>query len=120
MMMRIANMICRRKKLNAIVTGEAVGQVASQTIINLGTIDAAADFVMLRPLCGMDKLETIRRAEKLGTYELSIDPQPDSCTVFAPPSPSVAAKLFDIEREEAKLGDIQPLLEKAYEEMLIS
>ena len=120
MMMRIANMICRRKKLNAIVTGEAVGQVASQTIINLGTIDAAADFVMLRPLCGMDKLETIRRAEKLGTYELSIDPQPDSCTVFAPPSPSVAAKLFDIEREEAKLGDIQPLLEKAYEEMIIS
>ena len=120
MMMRIANMICRRKKLNAIVTGEAVGQVASQTIINLGTIDAAADFVMLRPLCGMDKLETIRRAEKLGTYELSIDPQPDSCTVFAPPSPSVAAKLFDIEREEAKLGDLQPLLEKAYEEMIIS
>ena len=120
MMMRIANMMCRRKKLNAIVTGEAVGQVASQTIINLGTIDAAADFVMLRPLCGMDKLETIRRAEKLGTYELSIDPQPDSCTVFAPPSPSVAAKLFDIEREEAKLGDIQPLLEKAYEEMIIS
>ncbi len=120
MMMRIANMICRRKKLNAIVTGEAVGQVASQTIINLGTIDSAAEFVMLRPLCGMDKLETIRRAEKLGTYELSIDPQPDSCTVFAPPSPSVAAKLFDIEREEAKLGDIQPLLEKAYEEMIIS
>ena len=120
MMMRIANMICRRKKLNAIVTGEAVGQVASQTIINLGTIDAAADFVMLRPLCGMDKLETISRAEKLGTYELSIDPQPDSCTVFAPPSPSVAAKLFDIEREEAKLGDLQPLLEKAYEEMIIS
>lgn len=120
MMMRIANMICRRKKLNAIVTGEAVGQVASQTIINLGTIDAAADFVMLRPLCGMDKLETIRRAEKLGTYELSIDPQPDSCTVFAPPSPSVAAKLFDIEREEAKLGDIQAMLEKAYDEMIIS
>ena len=120
MMMRIANMLCRRKKLNAIVTGEAVGQVASQTIINLGTIDSAAEFVMLRPLCGMDKLETIRRAEKLGTYELSIDPQPDSCTVFAPPSPSVAAKLFDIEREEAKLGDIQPLLEKAYEEMIIS
>lgn len=119
MMMRIANMICHRKKLNAIVTGEAVGQVASQTIINLGTIDAAAQFVMLRPLCGMDKLETIRRAEKLGTYELSIDPQPDSCTVFAPPSPSVAAKLFDIEREEAKLGDIHALLEKAYSEMLI-
>ena len=119
MMMRIANMICHRKKLNALVTGEAVGQVASQTIINLGTIDAAAQFVMLRPLCGMDKLETIRRAEKLGTYELSIDPQPDSCTVFAPPSPSVAAKLFDIEREEAKLGDIHALLEKAYSEMLI-
>jgi thiamine biosynthesis protein ThiI len=74
---------------------------------------------MLRPLCGMDKIETIRRAEKLGTYDLSIDPQPDSCTVFAPPSPSVAAKLFDIEREEAKLIDLQQLLEKAYAEMMI-
>ena len=119
MMMRIANMICSRKQLFAIVTGEAVGQVASQTVINLGTINAAAEYVILRPLCGMDKLETIRRAEKLGTYELSIEPQPDSCTVFAPPSPSVAAKLFDIEREESRLGDFQPLLEKAYGEMLV-
>ena len=61
-MMRIANMVCRRKHLYGIVTGESVGQVASQTVINLGTIDNAAEYVVLRPLCGLDKMETIRRS----------------------------------------------------------
>ena len=119
-MMRIANMLCHRKHLYGIVTGESVGQVASQTIINLGTINAAAEFVVIRPLCGLDKLETIRRAEELGTFPISIEPQPDSCTVFAPPSPSVAAKLFRIEAEEALLGDMTELLEQAYSSLEIS
>lgn len=119
-MMRIANMLCHRKHLYGIVTGESVGQVASQTIINLGTINAAAEFVVIRPLCGLDKLETIRRAEELGTFPISIEPQPDSCTVFAPPSPSVAAKLFRIEAEEALLGDMTELLGQAYSSLEIS
>ena len=119
-MMRIANMICRRKRLYAIVTGESVGQVASQTVINLGTIDNAAEYVVLRPLCGLDKMETIRRAEELGTFQTSIEDFPDSCTVFAPPSPSVAAKLYRIEAEEALLGDMTELLERAYETLEIT
>ncbi len=119
-MMRIANMICRRKRLYAIVTGESVGQVASQTVINLGTIDNAAEYVVLRPLCGLDKMETIRRAEELGTFQTSIEDFPDSCTVFAPPSPSVAAKLYRIEAEEALLGDMTELLERAYESLEIT
>ncbi len=114
MMMRIANMICYRKRLYAIVTGESVGQVASQTVINLGTIDNAAEFVVIRPLCGMDKQETIRRATELGTFPISIEPAADSCTVFAPPSPAVAARLSRIEAEEALLGDMTELLEEAY------
>ena len=113
-MMRIANMLCYRKHLYGIVTGESVGQVASQTVINLGTINNAAEFVVIRPLCGLDKLETIRRAEELGTFQTSIEPQPDSCTVFAPPSPSVAAKIPRIEEEEALLGDMRELLDQAY------
>ena len=104
----------------AIVTGESVGQVASQTVINLGTIDNAAEFVVLRPLCGLDKMETIRRAEELGTFQTSIEDFPDSCTVFAPPSPSVAAKLYRIEAEEALLGDMTELLEHAYETLEIT
>jgi len=119
-MMRMANMICRRRKLYAIVTGESVGQVASQTVINLGTIDRAAEYVVLRPLCGLDKLETIHRAERLGTYLTSIEDLPDSCTVFAPPAPSVAAKLDRIEAEEALLGDMDGLLEQAYESLEIT
>ena len=119
-MMRVANMICARKKRFAIVTGESVGQVASQTVVNLGTIDAAAEYVVLRPLCGLDKLETIRRAEQLGTFQISIEPMPDSCTVFAPPSPSVAAKLERIEAEEKLLGDMTGLLEEAYDSLEIT
>ena len=119
-MMRLANMICRRKRLYAIVTGESVGQVASQTVINLGTIGNAAEYVVLRPLCGLDKMETIRRAEELGTFQTSIEDFPDSCTVFAPPSPSVAARLYRIEAEEALLGDMTELLERAYETLEIS
>ena len=76
--------------------------------------------MVIRPLCGLDKLETIRRAEELGTFQTSIEPQPDSCTVFAPSSPSVAAKIPRIEEEEALLGDMKELLEQAYSSLEIS
>lgn len=114
MMMRIASMLCRTHKLEAIVTGEAVGQVASQTIANLTVINAASDFLILRPLCGMDKLETIHRAEEIGTFQTSIEPMTDSCTVFAPDSPILAAKLENVEFEEAKIPDLDEMLQKTY------
>ena len=113
-MMRIAEKICRFQKLNAIVTGESVGQVASQTIVNLSIINDATRMLILRPLAGLDKLESIERAEKIGTYNISIEALPDSCTVFAPPSPAVASKFYLVEEEEKKIPDLEEELEKAF------
>ena len=113
-MMRIAEKICRFQKLNAIVTGESVGQVASHTIVNLSIINDATRMLILRPLAGLDKLESIERAEKIGTYNISIEALPDSCTVFAPPSPAVAAKFYLVEEEEKKIPDLEEELEKAF------
>ena len=114
MMMRIASTLCHFYKFHAIVTGESIGQVASQTIINLSVINDVTSMLMIRPLAGMDKLESIDRAMKIGTYELSIEPQPDSCTVFAPPSPAVAAKHQLVEEEEKKIPGMEDALERAF------
>jgi len=115
MMMRIATTLCHFHKLHAIVTGESIGQVASQTIINLSVINDVTTMLMIRPLAGMDKLESIDRAMKIGTFELSIEPQPDSCTVFAPPSPAVAAKYQLVEEEEKKIPGMEEALEHAFQ-----
>jgi len=119
MMLRIAEMICKRNGLLALVTGESVGQVASQTIVNLATISAASSMLVLRPMIGMDKRESVNFAEKIGTYPISIEQVPDSCTVFAPPAPTVAAKLHFIEIDERKLGDWQAILEQIYNKIEI-
>lgn len=115
MMMRIATTLCHFHKLHAIVTGESIGQVASQTIINLSVINDVTTMLMIRPLAGMDKLESIDRAMKIGTYDLSIEPQPDSCTVFAPPQPAVAAKYQLVEEEEKKIPGLEDALERAFQ-----
>lgn len=117
MMMRIAARLCARRKLAAIVTGESVGQVASQTVANMSVIDRSVPTLILRPLSGMDKNETILRARKLGTFETSIEPMIDSCTVFAPDSPMTQARLDVIEREEAKIPDLETALSNAFETM---
>ena len=114
-MMRIATTLCHFHKLHAIVTGESIGQVASQTIINLSVINDVTTMLMIRPLAGMDKLESIDRAMKIGTFDLSIEPQPDSCTVFAPPSPAVAAKYQLVEEEEKKIPGMEEALEHAFQ-----
>ena len=115
MMMRIATTLCHFHKLHAIVTGESIGQVASQTIINMSVINDVTTMLMIRPLAGMDKLESIDRAMKIGTYDLSIEPQPDSCTVFAPPQPAVAAKYQLVEAEEKKIPGLDEALERAFQ-----
>ena len=71
----------------------------------------------MRPLCGFDKMETIRRAEAIGTFETSIEPMPDSCTVFAPDSPILHAKLKFVEFEESKIPNMEEELQKAYDSM---
>ncbi len=112
-MFRIAEKIARRRKIKALLTGESLGQVASQTVENMNTIDRAVDMLVLRPLCGQDKLETIGIAQKIGTFELSSEQVPDSCTVFAPDNPSTRVTVYDAEAEESKIPGYWELIEKA-------
>ena len=109
-MMRIAEMTAERYGYKALVTGEALGQVASQTIDNLNTINRAVNILILRPLIGADKLESIRLAEQIGTMELSSIQVPDSCTVFAPANPATAVDIETAEAEEEKIPGYSALL----------
>ncbi len=79
--------------LKAIVTGENLGQVASQTLDNMSVIENASDMLVLRPLLTFEKLETVAIAEKIGTFNISAQNIPDSCTVFAPDDPATSARL---------------------------
>ena len=108
-MFRIADAIAKKSKNAAMVTGEAVGQVASQTIINLSTINNATEMLVLRPLAGMDKEEVIKISKKIGTFDISIEQVPDSCTVFAPNAPATAAPLGKVQEEETRL-EVEELL----------
>lgn len=103
MMMRIADRIADRTAADALVTGENLGQVASQTIQNLAVTEAAARRVVLRPLLTYDKTETIALARKIGTFDLSTLPYDDCCTLFVPAHPATAARVADAERSEAGL-----------------
>ncbi len=111
-MMRIAERVARRHKSAALITGESVGQVASQTIAALDTTNAVVDMPVLRPLIGMDKNEIVERAEKIGTFETSILPYEDCCTVFTPKHPTVNPKRENIEKAEKRL-DVEGLIEAA-------
>lgn len=114
LMLKITNEVCRKKHCGAIITGESVGQVASQTLAAIGCTDKAADFPVLRPLVGMDKKEIVEIARKIDTFETSILPYEDCCTVFTPKHPKTKPLLKDVEAEEAKF-DFQPLIDKAIE-----
>ena len=103
LMMRIAEAIARRNRAQALVSGEVVGQVASQTLENLSSIDDVVKMPVLRPLIGMDKDEITAAAQRLGTYEISIIPDQDCCTLFTPRHPATKAKRWDVERAEQSL-----------------
>ena len=103
LMMRIAEAIARRGRAHALVTGEVVGQVASQTLENLSSIDRVVTMPILRPLVGMDKDEITAEAQRLGTFDISIIPDQDCCTLFTPRHPATKAKLADVEAAEAAL-----------------
>ena len=101
-MMRIANKIARQHGAQALITGENLGQVASQTMEALGCTDAVCDLPVFRPLIGLDKLEITEQAIKIGTYETSILPYEDCCTVFTPRHPTTKPKVEQlIEAEQA-------------------
>lgn len=113
-MMRVAHALERRTHSGCLITGESLGQVASQTMDALRLTDGVTDSLVLRPLIGMDKEEIVRISRKIGTFETSIQPYEDCCTVFTPKHPRTKPTLRDIEREEANL-DIDALVEKALE-----
>lgn len=102
-MMRISERIAKRKGSKALITGESVGQVASQTLAALDVTNAVVDMPILQPLIGMDKIEVINRAEQIGTYDTSILPYEDCCTVFTPRHPTINPKRATIERTESVL-----------------
>lgn len=111
-MMRIAERIAIKNKSIALVTGESVGQVASQTLAALDVTNAVVDMPIIQPLIGMDKNEIIERSEKIGTFKTSILPYEDCCTVFTPKHPTTNPARKNIERTESVL-DIETLIESA-------
>lgn len=103
LMFRVAREIARIEKAKALVTGESLGQVASQTLENIAAVNAVVDLPVLRPLIGSDKLEIIDTARELGTFEISSRPADDCCTLFMPRSPETHARVVDCERAEEGL-----------------
>ena len=112
-MMRIAERLAKKCNAQCIITGESLGQVASQTIEGMTSSGSVVESLpILRPLCGFDKNEIIERSRAMGAFEISIRPYEDCCTVFLPKHPVIRPKISDILAEEAKL-DIEGLIEEA-------
>ncbi|HHV79558.1 MAG TPA: tRNA 4-thiouridine(8) synthase ThiI [Firmicutes bacterium] len=114
MMFRIAQELAGRHGALALVTGESVGQVASQTLESMRAVNAVTNLPVLRPLAGADKTEIVRLAKEIGTFEISIRPYEDCCTLFAPKHPRTRPQPAEAEAEEAKL-DIVGLVRTAVE-----
>ena len=111
-MMRIASRVAAKEDCGALITGESVGQVASQTIPALACTDAAADLPVFRPLIGMDKEEIIALSRRIETFDISIQPYEDCCTVFTPRHPRTRPKLAMVEQAEEPL-DAEALIQEA-------
>lgn len=117
LMMKIATAIAKKSEIRALVTGESLAQVASQTLDALYCTDNSTDLVVLRPLIGMDKTEIIKIAYQIDTYETSILPYEDCCTVFTPRHPRTKPKLYFVEKAESGF-DFEPLLQQAIENIV--
>jgi tRNA uracil 4-sulfurtransferase len=111
-MMRLAEQIARSEKARVLVTGDSVGQVASQTIENIDVISRAVSMPILRPLIGDDKVEIVEVARRIGTFEISILPDQDCCSLFVPKHPETKADLAEIEKSETRL-DVADALKTA-------
>lgn len=112
MMLRIAEEFAARERAWALVTGDSLGQVASQTPENIQVVTEATTLPILRPLIGMDKLEITEQAKHIGTYEISIEPDQDCCSLFTPPHPSIKTTLDHVRKAERSL-DIPSLVKQA-------
>jgi thiamine biosynthesis protein ThiI len=116
MMLRIAERIARREDAEGLVTGEAVGQVASQTLRNIRVIDSAATLPVLRPLSGSDKEEILATARTIGTHDISAEPYDDCCSFLAPRNPQTWAEPGPVAEAETHL-DIPALVDTAVRSM---
>ncbi len=117
-MLRIAEAVARRERAHCLVTGDNVGQVASQTLMNLKAIEDVTLYPVLRPLAGDNKDEIVEQAKKIGTYEISIEPYEDACTVFIPKHPTTRAKLDDIHKTEAEM-DLDALIDQTLAQTVV-
>ncbi len=116
-MMRIAQEIAKRNGAKSLTTGESLGQVASQTQEGLGATNAVVDLPVFRPLIGMDKQEIVEIAQRIGTFETSILPYEDCCTIFVPKHPETKPKLDAVQKSEISMEEIAaPMIEKAIED----
>ena len=115
--MRLAERLSETMNYQALITGESLGQVASQTMGGLTCTNASMERLpVFRPLIGMDKTEIIDIAKEIGTYEKSIEPFEDSCVIFAPKHPVTNPKLEDVLTEEAKIENYDELMTEIFEE----
>jgi thiamine biosynthesis protein ThiI len=114
MMFRIAEALAKKEHCVGLASGESVGQVASQTLDSMIAINAVTNYPVLRPLCVSDKLDSIRLAREIGTYDISIRPYEDCCTIFAPKKPKTKPKIKDCEYFESQF-DWKSLVDKCVE-----
>ncbi len=117
-MMRIAQRIAEKEDSKALITGESLGQVASQTLNALACTDAVVEMPVFRPLIGLDKDEIIKVSRKIDTFDISIEPYEDCCTVFTPKHPKTKPQIFVLENAEKAL-DVEALIERAIENTTI-
>jgi thiamine biosynthesis protein ThiI len=116
-MARIAEAIAEKEGLGSLTTGESLGQVASQTQESLLVTNEAAHLPVLRPLIGMDKQEIVEIAQRIGTFETSILPYEDCCTIFVPKHPDTKPKLAAVKKSEEALAETAPeMIRKAVED----
>lgn len=111
-MLRIARAIAKKNKAQALITGDSLGQVASQTLENLSVVGQASEMLLLRPLIGLDKEEIMQKAREIGTYEISILPHDDCCTRLMPKKPALRSNLEEVLAAEKNL-DIEKIISEA-------
>jgi thiamine biosynthesis protein ThiI len=118
MMLRIAEQIARSGRSLGLITGDSLGQVASQTLHNMAAVGAAVHMSLYRPLAGDDKLEIMAAAQKIGTYAISAEPFHDCCPIFLPRNPALHASPEELEQAEGKM-DVEALIRQGIDAMAI-
>ncbi|TFB08198.1 tRNA 4-thiouridine(8) synthase ThiI [Candidatus Atribacteria bacterium MT.SAG.1] len=117
-MFKIAEVLAKEERIKVLITGESVGQVASQTLENIKVIQEATKLLILRPLIGMDKEDIIKKGKDIGTFDISILPAQDCCQRFLPKHPETRANLKKVEEEEKKL-DVEKLIKEAVKKLKV-